>query len=73
MESLGNIIWLILGGLQVALIYSIEGLRYSDMAYLKRKDIVGDTMYITTMKPYIDIAEKTKAGAMKLFERELSK
>ena len=27
----------------------------------------------TAMKPYIDIAEKTKANAMKLFEQEMEK
>ena len=31
---------------------AFTSLRYSDMANLKRKDIDGDTMYITTMKTY---------------------
>lgn len=31
---------------------AFTSLRYSDMANLKRKDIEGDTMYITTMKTY---------------------
>ena len=116
---------------------AFTSLRYSDMANLKRTDIEGDTMYITTMKtydrlpitrtcyrggerveevfpkyemigthagrrtficfalssgippqvvmkwtghsdyqsmkPYIAIAEKTKADAMKLFDTEMKK
>ena len=48
---------------------AFTSLRYSDMANLKRKDIEGDTMYITTMKTYDRLPINLNKFAKEILEK----